>query len=147
MTFKRIPSTPYEISATGLCRRRKNGRVRYLKLSAARQYSLYYRDRREFPHRSVNVLMALVFDSPPEIQPGDIGAINEEVARRNKRNGAMEIERRKSELTPKLSKRKCARKGCERMGYGYWCDRHRAEHFSEGDAAYGSPLNEYQLPW
>ena len=141
MTFKKIPQTNYEISADGLCRRRKNGRVTYRRLSTSLSLTIY-RNGKLYRSASVNTFLAELHPEAPRLTKDDAARINAQVEQLN----AKAPQVRKLKAVPgMMSKRRCAK--CKTPTYGYWCDECRAAHYAEGAEEYGSPLNEYQLPW
>ncbi len=53
--------------------------------------------------------------------------------------------KRKENKTWRPEKRRCH--DCGKLTMGYWCEKCREAHFAEGADEFGSPFNEYVLPW
>ena len=141
MTWTKIPDTPYELHPDGIVRRYKAGRLKYCRLGEFLSVSLYDHSGKRLPTRNINRLLSELHPSAPHIRRRDVARINGRIKELNDEARAPDEAPEK----PELSKRKCAK--CGKPTMGYWCAKHRAEKYAEGSAEYGSPLNEYQLPW
>ena len=139
--FRRIPSTNYEISPEGLCRRRKNGRTIYRRLSTSLSLMIY-RDGKLYRSASINTFLAELHPGAPRLTKNDAARINAQVEQLNAK--APQVRKLKA-IPGMMSKRRCAK--CKKPTYGYWCDECRAAHYAEGAEEYGMPTEEYCLPW
>ena len=149
MTWTKIPDTPYELHPDGIVRRMRDGSWRYCKLGPCASVSIYQNDGSQ-RNCSINTILKEVFPDAPKVRMMDVLRVNDEVGKLNAARPKKEKWAQKpyeASNGPEVERRKCAKKGCERMGSGYWCAKHRAEKYAEGAAEYGMPTEEYCLPW
>lgn len=152
---KEVPG--YQISNRGLLRHKKDNKWYYQKLpKSSRSYRLYLNGKLVLV-KSPNKLMERYFNEYQKITKNNIDNLlqrtkelcEQEGVLRKERGSIGETTKQEGELLgpeePLLPKRKCHEKGCNVMGYTYWCDDHRPEeikHLWETDPGEWHTMNK-----